>query len=286
MDPYVSCELTGGLGNQFFQIMTTIAYAIRYNRRVVFPFEDILYNRTTNRPTYWNSLFGGIKDTTVYNKEHGFTNDDLIKFPYYCYEASLYKEIPLFPKTNFMLIGYFQSYKYFEKEANQILERMNIDIHQSTVLNEFSELLTGHAVSMHFRLGDYLALPNYHPIMPAKYYENALTYILSKRRKPLKVIYFCEPADTDTVNKTLDTLRHLDVTFIKAPDAIPDWKQLLLMSLCIDNIIANSTFSWWGAYLNRAADSIKCYPSLWFGPALPKDVHDLFPDSWVKINVA
>ena len=186
MDTYVSCDLMGGLGNQFFQIMTTIAYAIRYNRRVAFPFKELLYCHR-NRPTYWNSLFDGIKDITVNNKDHGFTNDDLNKFPCYRYNNILYKEIPLFPNTNLILMGYFQSYKYFENEADEILKRMNIDIHQHTVSNEFSELLKGNTVSMHFRLGDYVPLQHYHPVMPAKYYENALQYILKVRGGPLNI---------------------------------------------------------------------------------------------------
>ena len=276
----------GGMGNQFFQIMATMAYAIRYNRVVVFPYSEML-DVIKNRPTYWNNLFKWIKDTTVLNTNLGIKNDDLSRFLLYNYTSCiLYKEIPLFPEKDILLCGYFQSYKYFEKEADEILKRMNIDIHQGTVFNEFSELLTGHTVSMHFRLGDYVALQHYHPVMPAQYYENAIKHILSVRGTHLNILYFCEPGDNETVNKSLDTLRHLNVTFIKAPDNIPDWKQMLLMSQCHDNIIANSTFSWWGAYLNRKKDAIRCYPNLWFGPGILEDVRDLFPDSWVKINIA
>ena len=56
------------------------------------------------------------------------------------------------------------------------------------------------------------------------------------------------------------------------------------MSLCKNNIIANSSFSWWGAYLNDTSDKIICYPSTWFGPAAGHDVRDLFPKNWNKIS--
>jgi hypothetical protein len=77
--------------------------------------------------------------------------------------------------------------------------------------------------------------------------------------------------------------KYPQVSFIKVDDAIPDWKQLLIMSCCHDNIIANSTFSWWGAYFNETPEKIVCYPDRWFGPKLNNDVRDLFIDSWTKI---
>ena len=58
---------------------------------------------------------------------------------------------------------------------------------------------------------------------------------------------------------------------------------MLLMSSCQDNIIANSTFSWWGAYFNTNNEKIVCYPYKWFGPSANHNICDLFPDSWQKI---
>ena len=63
---------------------------------------------------------------------------------------------------------------------------------------------------------------------------------------------------------------------------IPDYEQLLLMSLCSHNIIANSTFSWWGAYFNKNSNKIVCYPSIWVG--ITDNTSDLFPKAWTKIN--
>jgi hypothetical protein len=57
------------------------------------------------------------------------------------------------------------------------------------------------------------------------------------------------------------------------------------MSLCKHNIIANSSFSWWGAYFNENLEKIVCYPSVWFGKNVEHNVVDLFPNRWVKINV-
>ena len=63
-----------------------------------------------------------------------------------------------------------------------------------------------------------------------------------------------------------------------------DYEELILMSLCKHNIIANSTFSWWGAYFNTNPAKIVCYPSIWFGPDVTHNTKDLCPESWTKIE--
>jgi FkbM family methyltransferase len=102
------------------------------------------------------------------------------------------------------------------------------------------------------------------------------------------VYCFYERADREAANLILDPLRRAfpACQLIDVADMAPlaDWEEMLLMSCCDHHIIANSTFSWWGAYLNDSAVKIVCYPSVWFGPALPLDVRDCAPDSWTKIN--
>ena len=73
------------------------------------------------------------------------------------------------------------------------------------------------------------------------------------------------------------------VTFVRADSTIGDWEQMLLMASCNDNIIANSTFSWWGEYLNQTPNKHVCYPTTWFGPSAKNDVTDLFPPEWQRI---
>ena len=83
----------------------------------------------------------------------------------------------------------------------------------------------------------------------------------------------------DMLKKTITSC-----AFIKVIDEVEDWQQLLLMSACSHNIIANSSFSWWGAYLNTNPTKIVCYPEIWFGSKATHDTKDLFPESWTKIS--
>jgi hypothetical protein len=72
---------------------------------------------------------------------------------------------------------------------------------------------------------------------------------------------------------------------MRGDNTLADWEQLLLMSCCHHNIIANSTFSWWAAYFNSWKDKIVCYPSVWFGNIANHDTKDLCPEEWIKIQV-
>ena len=120
------------------------------------------------------------------------------------------------------------------------------------------------------------------------YYVKSIREIIKRTKKnDWDIIYFCEEKDNVPVKQRLYKIKKVfpHLTFHKASDELEDWEQLLLMSLSDHNIIANSTFSWWGAYLNNHTDKIVCYPQKWFGVAnTDKDTKDLCPPSWLRID--
>jgi spore coat polysaccharide biosynthesis predicted glycosyltransferase SpsG len=119
------------------------------------------------------------------------------------------------------------------------------------------------------------------------YYIKAIQEIIKKTQKEdWNIIYFCEEKDNVPVKQRLRKIKQNfpNLSFFKASDEMKDWEQLLLMSCSDHNIIANSTFSWWGAYLNQNPTKVICYPSEWFGVLNDdKSTNDLFPPSWIKI---
>ena len=175
---------------------------------------------------------------------------------------------------------------------------------------------TRQLVSMHFRIGDSVFNPHIHPIMNLSYYRNALSYIISVIPIPtqiptpiptpiptqiptpiptqiptqISILVFYEPCDKMTVYQNVAALQQefadKDVVFHFVNNEIEDWKQLLMMSICDHNIIANSTFSWWGAYFNANPKKVVCYPNVWFGPGVSHNTKDLCPASWVKITAS
>jgi len=293
MTTHISCNLTGGLGNQLFQIFTTIAVGIENRYKIVFPYYEV--SPVGNpRPTYWKTFLSSIKIMTNENNRHELSNQQLYQFAEIKEPTFHYTRIDPFDiRQSAMLRGYYQSYLYFENYKETIFKLIRLREQQNDVIEKHTELFSTDAntISMHFRLGDYKNLQDCHPIISIDYYDNALSYLIKNRSEQqpdqkFKVLYFCEEQDNEAVSQMIGflKLKYTNIVFEKINDQTKDWEQLLLMSCCDNNIIANSTFSWWGAYFNKNNRSIVCYPSLWFGPRLAHNTRDLFPKEWIQIN--
>jgi hypothetical protein len=296
----LTCNLQGGLGNQLFQIFTTIALSLKtsdsfffINKHQLTNPKDAL-NGATVRYSYWETFLSGlysfVKDPDklpsldLYFKEQGFN-----------YDPSILLNLLNNHQKVKMLVGYFQSYKYFDMYKKAIFKLMKIEVKQLIMTALYSKDINfDTTVSIHFRLGDYKKLQDFHPILPNEYYEDALKTVLQDRptnnNKPVNnviktVLYFCEDNDFDEVLKKIYHLEQIfpELIFVRADNRLNDWEQMILMSLCSSNIIANSTFSWWAAYFNANPTKIVCYPATWFGPKAGHDTSDMFPEDWLKI---
>lgn len=288
----VTCFLMGGLGNQLFQIFTALAYGVRTKRKVIFPYSKQL-TMGIPRSTYWDSFLLSLRPMTSKNSNNGYTNEKLMGIDVIYREENdfTYKEIPDIKQFDeILLYGYFQSPKFFENEKSSIYSIIGIPEIKEKIKIEFPQYSNDDVitVSMHFRLGDYKEKQNFHPIMKYEYYENSLMHLLlnCNFHKKVNVLYFCEKEDNDIVNKSIKKLKTVfhDFDFVKVDDNIIDWKQMIIMSNCNHNIIANSSFSWWGAYFNFNSNKVICYPSVWYGPSATFTNKDMFPDDWIMIN--
>ena len=277
----ISAHIMGGLGNQLFQIFNLIAYALKH--KIPFFFE-LQKEENRERPFYWNTFLLSLK---------GFIKPSekckhILKERQYHYE-----ELPEYSliKKPFKFFGYFQSYKYFYEHQKTIYRFIKLEQQQQKIHKAYNTVYNfNNSISLHFRIGDYKDLQHHHPIMKIEYYVNALELICDHTSKiDWNILYFYEEQDTNEVSNKVNTLKDKfpKMSFIPIDTTIPDYNQLLLMSLCCHNIIANSSFSWWGAYFNFNSDKIVCHPPHkdWFGPAQgDKNLGDLFPHTWVTIN--
>ena len=281
----ITCNLMGGLGNQIFQIFATISYAIKSKNRFQFlNLTTLGAGSTTVRYTFWESFFSNMKPFLISELPQPIHVIREKGFPY--------NELPVreMVNRNVMIYGYFQSYKYFQENYDMIYRILNIDKMKNDIVNNLnltSEYLEN-TVSMHFRIGDYKKIQDFHPLATYDYYERSLLYMqITKPNSNFTILYFCEDCDIDDVMVIINklTINYPLYNFKRGLNTLEDWQQMLLMSCCHHNIIANSSFSWWSAYLNTNADKIVCYPSVWFGQVANNDTKDLCPPDWMRVNV-
>lgn len=270
----LTCYLQGGLGNQLFQIFTTISYALTHKRPFTFTNKSQL---DTKRSTYWHSFLSSLaKFTQTINYNHFLKISE---------KAFTYDKLPTSTAESIVLYGYFQSPFYFAEHAEAIFRLIRLDEQKTMVLKKIESynLVLCQCISVHFRQGDYKQLPQHYPLLTYEYYAKAVNYIQSKPQSITTLLIFCEQSDLPTVSPIL---KQLQATFPQlklqmAPPTLSDWEQLLAMSLCSHNVIANSSYSWWGAYFNSNPEKIVCYPANWFGPKLQQNnIKDLCPTFW------
>lgn len=266
--------IEGGLGNQLFMVFALLAYGFKHDAPIYFEKRPITTG--TRKKTYWDTLLQPlqpyIEDKTC---NHGYREP-----------AFHYTEIPEQLKTmDIRLHGYYQSYRYFDYYKGRIFALLDLEKQKSELLFRLPPRSWTATVSMHFRLGDYKNLSQYHNIQPLEYYKNALSCL--PMETSWNVLYFCELEDIGLVNAKVDVLREWFpyMTFERMDVTMEDWEEMLAMSLCRHHIIANSSFSYFGAYFDGRSDSQVYYPSQWFGPALAShNLKDLCPPHWVKVQ--
>jgi FkbM family methyltransferase len=260
---YVSPRILGRLGNQMFQIATAYSFAIDNN----------CSTKVSTKNGVFQSLTGEVSDPYIY-KDSIFSkiefiqeasNYDIWKEPSFKYTPISYKF-----ENNLYLEGHFQSEKYFVHNKEKILDLFEPtqDI-KNYIFSKYGELLNKNTVSLHIRRGDYLVSQDHHPVCSLKYYEDCLN----------------ELSDIDSILVFSDDKEYAKKTFTQKNVFIiqdeKDYIDLYLMSMCKHNIIANSSFSWWGAWLNKNKDKKVFAPKDWFGPALTtNNIEDLIPSNF------
>lgn len=178
--------------------------------------------------------------------------------------------------------GYFQSEKYFahcERELREVLEfrkpvAERADSAASVLLGRrwFGEQPT---VSMHIRRGDYVEKPEYHPLCGEEYYEQALGVMRSQLGR-VRVVVF-----SDEIEWCRQTFVGSEFRFSEGNDTATD---LALIASCDHHIIANSSYSWWGAWLGTAKRKIVIAPRIWRGPkAKNPESPDQVPGEWLRV---
>ena len=200
----------------------------------------------------------------------------------YCKEKFFqFDESILEAPNNVILDGYWQSEKYFSNISDILRRELVIKYQQDSQSYKFSQLIQNtQSISVHIRRMDYIQnkkTNDIHGTCSEEYYFRAILYIVEKVNNPH---FFLFSDDPEWARHKLKL--NFPTTIVDCNDASRNYEDLRLMSSCKHNIIANSTFSWWGAWLNANSKRIIIAPREWFKDTT-RNTKDLIPNSWVKL---
>jgi hypothetical protein len=271
----------GRLGNQMFQYAALRGIAANRGFDWVIPPSNI-------QSTCDYGLFNCFKMISVSDKNFGFLSEvESIVWEDTNFNKDLFNKCP----DNINLHGYFQSEKYF-KHIEDII-RKDFEF-QDSIMESCLEIIedVGKSIFLHIRRGDYVKSQQFHPLLSEQYYTEAL----SKFDSNIPVFVFSDDLEWCRNQKMFNSDRFfLSEENIKSPNKVrgidgsyeqsllPYW-DLCLMSLCSGAIIANSSMSWWGAWLINNPIKKVIAPKNWFGPAYAdKDTKDLYVENWIVL---
>lgn len=256
MDSFITCKYThqNYLGNSLFIIGATLTLAHQNGVEARFPEWAHGVERLFLEPLL---QLEGREHSSIYQEP-----------------AFHYTPIPYSP--GMMLVGYFQSERYFDKQL--IIKAFQPNKHIQEHLNELKETFDiDNAVSLHVRRGDYLKLEDHHPVLPIEYYIAAVEQFPGR-----EIAIFSD--DTDWCKQVLCQALApycTDAVVVKGENETID---MYGMARCKDHIIANSSFSWWSAYLGVNPGRRVIVPKQWFGKAYADvNTDDLIPEGWELI---
>lgn len=168
------------------------------------------------------------------------------------------------------ILGYFQSEKYFEHCKDDVAKEFTFKQEIEEKIQSKRKLISDPVISLHIRLGDYKNYPTKFPIPDINYYKQGLEHL--PKDVPI-YIFSDEPNEAKNIFSSLNK----NVSVIEGQK---NWEDMCLMKMCEWHIIANSSFSWWGAWLGNSKKVVA--PATWFGdaPEMPKNWSDIYCEGW------
>jgi hypothetical protein len=199
------------------------------------------------------------------------------------YSDLLYFNGEVFNTTCKYVNGNWQSEKYFMQIENKIRNAFvfkNIDTKNNEIALKMANSIS---VALHIRRGDYLGNSIYSGVCTEDYYTKAIELLLNKINNQGNIRFYVFSDDKEFSNKFIAKLK-IPADLIEINKGNESYKDLWLMTQCKHNIIANSSFSWWGAWLNNNPDKIIIAPQIWFNESNEDNYKDIVPEQWIKIK--
>lgn len=274
-------KLQGGLGNQLFQYALGRTLEKVYKKDVKYDLSFYTNNKKFTPRSYLLDKFNiEVKiasDVEIKNARPLFAytikkilNKLFYKKYHIAYEAGFLESIE--SKDPVYLEGYWHNYRYVEPCLNDLKNELVL------IDDKVSGILKGESVAVHIRRGDYLNKSGDLNTLDTSYYKEAVGVILGKIENPH---YYIFTDDTAWVKKNMSFFEKGEITYV-SEFGLKDYEEFALMAQCKNVIIANSSFSWWGAVLNQNKEGIIICPKDWKNIYLKND-ENLCPKEWIRI---
>ena len=291
---FFTMRLLGGLGNQMFQFAAGYSLSRTHHKRLVL--DTAIYSKNKLRKLELENFslpndieIAEVKPeaigsrTNVFRKvlsSLGSSKMMIYKEKSHCFDCGFFDlAAPAYIK------GYFQSPLYFENYRNELREILRPKAQLSSSNQSYVGAIEQSkvSISVHIRRGDYAATPDNmsaHGVLDQNYYDAA--FDLMKNLYGKNINWFIFTDDPVWVKGTFQALENAQAVVGNDDSPLED---LWLMSKCDHNIIANSTFSWWGAWLNTSKGKTVIAPRHWFGREKHKKTptFDMFPNGWITL---
>jgi len=290
-------KVTGGIGNQLFQYSFGKCIAAQYGTRLKFDVQtNYNFSGFTSRPFLLEDLQLDIliaKNEEIQNFRY-FKSGLLSRlerklicfFPFlnkHYIVQNLYQPCDSGTRygDNCYYDGYWQSEKYFKAIENELKQDLQTKLQSrldKSNISHLNEIENQASISLHIRRGDYISIESNKGMFSTcslEYYEKAMNYFKNEISSPVFFIF------SDDINWARSNFKGEQFRFVDNNSQSPEI-DLFLMSKCKHNIIANSSFSWWGAWLNTNINKIVIAPKKWFKNKMSDK--DLIPDNWLRID--
>lgn len=288
-------KLMGGLGNQMFQYAIGRSLSLKLKKKLFLDTTFLKDKSHKENFTYRNY------ELSNFSIENNFlTLDDFlikrsrINYFYSFFNCSKAYKVIIEKNFNYnksikslncnaYLIGYWQSEKYFNNIRDILLSDFKLKVPMlGNNLLITNEIINSNSISIHIRRGDYVSNQHtneIHGLCSLDYFYKSVQYMDSKFYNP---IYFIFSDDIEWVMKNFNT-ENIKYKFIDT-NKNHHHLDLILMSYCKHNIISNSSFSWWGAWLNSNVNKIVIAPKIWFANKKMNNlISDLIPNNWISL---
>jgi hypothetical protein len=252
----------GGLGNQMFQVANCYAQAKKNNVEMFLPKNSFTPLQGKDTSHYIDNILKKFK-----------FKDNITNFFRLNENSWSFTEIDTPKNCNIQFYGYYQSSKNFSEYKKEIIDLFSPSQYEIDFISKkYPEINLKNTLSVHIRMGDYLKNPKIHPTISLEYINKSINLIGEYEH----IFIF-----SDNKKWVENNINLPNSTIVDDLDYIELW----LMSLCTNNIISNSTFSWWGSFLNKNENKIVIAPSVWFGEDGPKNYLDIYESDWTIMNV-